>query len=117
METDTSVETIGQIFGNVIEILQKVKGIKNKDFQVYGISSSQLSQIKAGTKIPSIDRLYQLSEGLHVPMSAIIGFVEDQQKNRSTKARLMSRICEQIDELDCKENAYRDELSRICEDC
>lgn len=113
MQSENNVYTVEQSLGNIIGIIQKIKGIKNTDFQVYGISSSMLSQFKSGTRVPSIEKLFQLSEGLHVPVSTIMGFVEDQQKNKNSSVKLMGKICDKIDELDRKENEYREELARL----
>lgn len=107
------------VLGDVVDILQKVKGVKNVDIQQHGVSSSQLSQIKAGTKLPSLEKLFELSKGLNVPVSVIIGLVEDQQKHKHSKIEQMRRVCERIHKLEAEiehdEQEYRELSSRTNE--
>lgn len=105
-----------QVLGEVVNIIQNVKGLKNSDIQKKSnVSSSQLSQIKAGKKLPSLDKLFQLSKGLDIPASVILRLVEEQQESKHNRIELMQRICEKINELECQEKAYNEELSRINE--
>lgn len=113
LEIEDEQESIDRSLGDVIEMLQKILGVRNKDLISYGISSSQLSQIKAGNKSLSIEKLFKLSEGLDVPVSTILKFVEDKRRNKFSKVVLMEKMCQKIEELETQEAKLTEKLNHL----
>ena len=69
------MEDINQIVaGNLQQYRQTHRLSLDKISQLTGISKTMISQIEKGTGNPSINTLWKLANGLHLPLNALISY-------------------------------------------